>query len=90
MPWKAGLHLRPAAQLVRLAQSFRSTILLKCGDKLADARSIMSILLLTAAMGAVIEVEASGDDEATAAAAVAQIFSARDDSARMEETKPEE
>ena len=76
VPWKSGLHLRPAAQLVRLAQSFRSTIFLKCGDKLADARSIVSILLLAAAMGAVVEVEAIGEDEATASTAIAQIFSA--------------
>lgn len=87
MPWKSGLHLRPAAQLVRLAQSFRSTIFLKCGDKLADARSIMSILLLAAAMGAVVDVEANGDDETNAANAIAQIFSADDDGGGAEQQK---
>ena len=79
VPWKAGLHLRPAARLVRLAQSFRSTIFLKCGGKLADARSIVSILLLTATMGAVVDVEATGEDEANAALAIEQIFCAEDD-----------
>jgi len=87
VPWKAGLHLRPAAKLVRLAQSFHSTIFLKCGDKLADARSIVSILLLTASMGAVVDVEVSGDDEANAATAIAQIFSADDD--MPEQQKPD-
>jgi len=81
VPWKAGLHLRPAAQLVRLAQSFRSTIFLKCGGKLADARSIVSILLLAASLGAVVEVEASGEDEANAATAIAQIFLTDEDGA---------
>jgi phosphotransferase system HPr (HPr) family protein len=89
VPWKAGLHLRPAAQLVRLAQSFRSTIFLKCGDKLADARSIMSILLLTASLGAVVDVEVSGEDEANAATAIAQIFSTDDDGAASEQRKPD-
>ena len=37
-------------------------------SKLADARSILSILLLTATMGAALDVEASGEDEANAAA----------------------
>jgi phosphocarrier protein HPr len=79
VPWKAGLHLLPATRLVRLAQSFHSTIVLKCGDKLADARSIVSILLLTASMGAALDIEASGDDEANAARAIKQIFAADDD-----------
>lgn len=60
---------------MRLAQTFRSTILLKCGGKLADARSIVSVLLLTASMNAVVDIEASGDDEVNAAQAIEQIFS---------------
>lgn len=78
--WNAGLHLRPAARLVRLAQTFNSTILLKCGGKLADARSIVSVMLLAASMNAVIDIEATGVDEANAAQAIEQIFSSDDDS----------
>ena len=89
MPWKTGLHLLPATRLVRLAQSVRSTIFLKCGDKLADARSIVSILLLTATMGTIVDVEISGDDEAVTASAIAQIFAADDDGALLEQQKPE-
>ena len=77
--WNAGLHLRPAARLVRIAMTFRSTILLKCGDKLADARSIASVLLLAASMNAIVDIEATGDDEANAAQAIEQIFSSDDD-----------
>jgi phosphotransferase system HPr (HPr) family protein len=62
-------------RLVRAAQSFRSTILVKCGDKLADARSIVSILLLAATMNTVLDIEVTGEDEATAAQALEQIFS---------------
>ena len=77
--WEAGLHLRPAMRLVKAAQTFRSTILVKCGDKLADARSLVSILLLTATMNTVLDIEVMGDDETAAAQALQQIFSIDDD-----------
>ena len=79
MPWREGLHLRPAARLVRMAQQFRSTIILKCSGRLADARSIISVLLLAATMGVAVDVEISGDDEETAAQAIEHIFSSDDD-----------
>ena len=77
--WNGGLHLRPAARLVRMAQTFRSTILLKCGGKLADARSIISVMLLAAAMGAVVDIEATGVDEVNAVQAIERILSSDDD-----------
>lgn len=76
MPWPTGLNLLTATRVVKRAQNFPCRILIKCGGKLADARSILSILLLTAAMGAALEVEASGEGEGDAASAIAQIFSA--------------
>ena len=57
-------------RLVKAAQTFRSTILVKCGDKLADARSLVSILLLTATMNTVLDIEVMGDDETAAAQAL--------------------
>ena len=74
VPWKEGLHLRPAVRLVRLAQRFRSSIRLTANGKMADARSIISIMLLCAALGTVIDVEASGDDEDVALQAVENVF----------------
>ena len=41
---------------------------------MADARSIISIMLLCAALGTVIDVEASGDDEDVALQAVENAF----------------
>lgn len=87
--WNAGLRLRPAARWVRMAQTFHSTILLKCGGKLADARSIVSVMLLAAAMNAVIDIEATGVDEANAAQAIGQIFSSDDDGGSSEYPKPD-
>jgi len=68
--------LRPAAMLVSTAQSFRSNILLKCGEKVADLRSIVSIVSLCATMGMALDVVAFGEDEHDATHAIAQVFSA--------------
>ena len=80
VPWKEGLHLRQAAGVVRLAQRFRSTISIRFDSRLADARSILSIVTLCASMGAVLEVEASGDDAFDAVRAVEMEFSMGDES----------
>ena len=78
IPWQEGLHLRPAVELVRLAGSFRSNILLRCGAKLADARSVLSVMILAATMGTVLEVEVHGEDEQQAIEAVESVFSSDD------------
>ena len=74
VPWREGLHLRTAATLVRAAQNFRSTVLLKSGGKIADLRSILGIIALCATMGTTLTVEVSGDDEQAAARAIEQAF----------------
>jgi phosphocarrier protein HPr len=75
VPWGEGLHLRPAAKLVHTAKSFHSTIFLKAGGKIADLRSIVSIISLCATMGATLDLEVVGDDEHDAVRAVEQMFS---------------
>jgi phosphotransferase system HPr (HPr) family protein len=78
VPWREGLHLRPAAKLVRLSKQFRSAIFLKCRGKVADLRSILSIISLCATMGTILDIETIGDDEHDAARAVEQVFSSHD------------
>lgn len=68
-----GLHLRPASRLIRLIRRFRSQIHLRCGPKLANGRSMVSLLLLAAACNTELDVLASGDDEEDAIRAV-QVF----------------
>jgi phosphocarrier protein HPr len=77
--WTAGLHLRPAARLVRVAQKFRSSVTLVFKGRVADVRSILSVVALCATMGAALEIEVSGDDEENALAAVEQVFSSSED-----------
>ena len=74
VPWKEGLHMRPAARLVKRAMRFRSELRLKLGDNMADLRSIVAVVLLGAGCGAMLEVEASGHDENEAAEAIAAVF----------------
>ena len=64
---RLGLHARAAARLVQLSSQFHSTIVLFRADSShtveADARSILSILLLSAGYGAKVNVRANGADE---------------------------
>ena len=78
IPWPQGLHLLPAARLVRLTRSFRSKIHLSLGSRVADASSVLSILILCASLNAVLEIEATGDDEHEAVRAVEAYFDSSD------------
>ena len=71
-----GLHARAAAQLVRLAGKFRSQITLWREDTNANAnaKSILSVLALAAAVGTVLKLEITGEDEAAAFDELTQIF----------------
>lgn len=75
VPWREGLHFRPAARLMRVAQRFHCAIFLRCGEKIADLRSIISIIALCATMGTPLDVEATGEDEQIATQTVEQVFS---------------
>ena len=59
----AGLHARPAAQIVERAKQFEATIELASGKRTANARSIMSVLALGADTGDQVTITAEGPDE---------------------------
>jgi phosphocarrier protein HPr len=70
---EAGLHARPAAQFVKMANSFSSTITVQAGEKTANAKSIMKVLQLGARKGTTITISAEGADEAEAVAALSAL-----------------
>lgn len=74
VPWQEGLHARPAARLVRRIRHLHSRILLRTSQRVADGRSILSVLMLCATLNTAIEIEASGDDEETAIRVVEGLF----------------
>ena len=65
-----GLHLRPAAELARLVQSFSAEVLVVKDGRLADARSVFGLLILGIAHGESVELHASGADAEAAVDAV--------------------
>ena len=73
---RLGLHARAAALLVRTAGAFQSALRLERADGTAsaDAKSILSVLMLAASRGTELLVRAEGADEAEAMAAVCELF----------------
>ena len=57
-----GLHARPATILSKTAQSFESEIKIEYGEKIINAKSLISILSLGVEKGSEIIVEAIGVD----------------------------
>ena len=63
---KLGLHARAAAKIVTLTNKFESIIKIVNGDKQADAKSIMKILMLAVPKGTEVTISAAGKDEQSA------------------------
>lgn len=59
---KQGLHARPAALFVQIANKFDSRITLKRDNEEINGKSIMGILMLGAEKGSEIIIEADGED----------------------------
>jgi phosphocarrier protein HPr len=74
---KLGLHARASAKLTKLAGSFQSEVLLARGERSVNAKSIMGVMMLAAGMGAEVELEVSGPDEAVAMPALLDLIAKR-------------
>ena len=73
---KAGLHARAASKLVELTSMFASKV--QVGhDKLVDGKSILSLMMLAAARGTELTIEASGPDEEKALEATVALINNR-------------
>ena len=67
---KLGLHARAAAKFVACTTSFSSRIQAGKDGQLIDGKSIMSVMMLAAGKGAVLDIELEGSDEETALVAL--------------------
>lgn len=76
---KYGLHARAAAKFVSAASAFQSEIKVGRDDKLVDAKSIMSVMMLAASIGTVLNFEINGHDEEQALDAIDQLIKNRFD-----------
>lgn len=63
---KNGVHARPAANLAQVCTALDSQIIIKYGDKTANANDVLQILGLDICDGAVLEITANGGDEEAA------------------------
>lgn len=68
-----GLHTRPATELVKCASSFKSYIALTFQDLTVNAKSLLGILMLAAAKGSKIKIEAEGADAEQAVEALMKL-----------------
>lgn len=63
---KLGLHARASTKFTQTASQFKSEIWVEKNGRRVNAKSIMGVMMLAAAKGSVIEVEAQGSDEVQA------------------------
>ncbi|MFK8047754.1 MAG: HPr family phosphocarrier protein [Halioglobus sp.] len=76
---KLGLHARAAAKFVGCAASFSSSIQAGKEGKMVDGKSIMSVMMLAAGKGTVLDLEISGEDEQAALEAMQTLIANRFD-----------
>lgn len=71
---RAGMHTRPAAELVKTAAKFRSDFTI-CKDGMEiNGKSIIGVMTLAAEQGSQLTLRFDGDDEEEAKNAVVSLF----------------
>ena len=70
---KLGIHARPAAQFVKIANRFSCEVRVEKDGEEVDGKSIMGLMMLAAGHGSVIAVTTEGADEEAALAALRDI-----------------
>jgi len=78
---KLGLHARAAAKFVGCATAFSSDIKAGKPGALVDGKSIMSVMMLAASKGTVLDLQVEGDDEEAALKALVTLIENRFDEA---------
>ncbi len=68
-----GLHARAAARFVHVAGRFTCKIRVGRGTRMVDGKSILGLLLLAAARGTTLIINADGPDEVQAIEALASL-----------------
>ena len=69
----AGMHARPAAELVKLAGTFTADIRLTKDGLEVNGKSIMGVLMLAAERGSKLEIAAEGTDAKDAVDALSNL-----------------
>jgi phosphocarrier protein len=74
---KLGLHARAATKLVQLACKFPCEITVGRDGQVANAKSVMGVLLLCGSQGTLLDVEAEGQKAGEAVERIGELIDAR-------------
>lgn len=59
---KLGIHARPAAMIVRIANKYAGEVLVEKGDEQVNGKSIMGLMMLAAGQGSRLKITVEDDD----------------------------
>lgn len=76
---KQGLHARPAALFVQIANKFDCDIVVSKGNVKVNGKSIMGIMMLEAGKGSRVTITASGNDSHQAIAELEKVLTSEND-----------
>jgi phosphocarrier protein HPr len=74
---EAGIHARPASEIVKTAAKFSSNITLSLDGLDVNGKSIMGVMMLAAPCGSTVTVRAEGADAEAAIAALTTLFAGK-------------
>ena len=74
---KAGLHARPAAEIVKLAAKYTSEITVVRDELEVNGKSIMGVMMLAAECGSTLQLKAEGPDAAEALDALEKLIESK-------------
>ena len=74
---KLGLHACASAKLTKLASGFVCDVHMSRNGRRINAKSIMGVMMLAAGLGSEVEIEANGEDEGPALAAIVAMVNDR-------------
>ncbi len=74
---RAGIHARPAAMIVKVANKFKSELFMEKDDIKINGKSIMGVITLGAGFKSEIKISCEGDDEVDMANAIEKLFENR-------------
>ena len=76
---KLGLHARASAKLTQVASRYKCELWLSRNGRRVNAKSIMGVMMLAAGKGAMLVIEAEGEDADAALAALQTLIASKFD-----------
>jgi len=74
---RSGIHARVSTMIAQRCRGFTSVLRLRNGNAVADCRSVLDLLSLGACNGAVLYLEATGEDAEEAVKVISAMFETR-------------